>query len=202
MNDFLNLMLDPTTGGGGIGSGGNALGFQPEQDPTLPSEIALAYSQMLTKAPPKPQSFDQRWTAWGSAFGGNNHTDGDPAVGSKTASTGKQLRLCRRHGLPLSRQIPFSALRWPAAAPIGVGLKLKSRHRPKRGVPGRHLRQDPLGPGLSFPPHWPSPITGSPPIAPRRLATSYKRSSTGKATAAKSKPVIATVFRTTGTSLG
>ena len=85
MNDFLNLMLDPTTGGGGIGGGGNALGFQPEQDPTLPSEIALAYNRILTKAPPK-QSFDQRWTAWGSAFGSAGHFDGNAAVGSNSVN--------------------------------------------------------------------------------------------------------------------
>jgi hypothetical protein len=82
MGDFLSLMLDPSSGQGGGGDGGAAPGFAPEQDATLPPEIALAYGKMLTKAPPKPQSFDQRWTAWGSAFGGNNHTDGDPAVGS------------------------------------------------------------------------------------------------------------------------
>lgn len=85
MSDFLNLMLDPTAGGGGIGGGGNALGFQPEQDPTLPPEIALAYSKMLTKAPPK-QTFAQRWTAWGSAFGAAAHFDGNAAVGSNSVS--------------------------------------------------------------------------------------------------------------------
>ena len=43
MNDFLNLMLDTATGSGGIGgAGGAALGFQPEQDPTLPPDVALS----------------------------------------------------------------------------------------------------------------------------------------------------------------
>ena len=82
MNDFLNLMLDPSTGGAAIAGGGNVLGFQPEQDTTLPSEIVSAYNTMLTKAPPKPQSLDQRWTTWGSAFGGTSNTDGDPAAGT------------------------------------------------------------------------------------------------------------------------
>jgi outer membrane autotransporter protein len=43
------------------------------------------------KAPPyQPQNFDQRWSAWGSAFGGANRTNGDPNVGSHdlTASVG------------------------------------------------------------------------------------------------------------------
>jgi uncharacterized protein with beta-barrel porin domain len=85
MSDFLNLMLDPASSGGGGGAGGGATGFAPEQDASLPPEIASAYAAMLTKAPPK-QTFDQRWTTWGSAFGGASHTDGDPAVGSTSVN--------------------------------------------------------------------------------------------------------------------
>jgi autotransporter-associated beta strand protein len=81
---FLGLMLDPFVDGrGGIaGAGGPALGFAPER-PELPEEIALAYAK-VTKAPihkaPPPVAFEQRWTAWGGAFGGYNRTGGDPAV--------------------------------------------------------------------------------------------------------------------------
>ncbi len=82
MSDFLNLMLDPIGGGGSSSNGVGAAGFAPEQDATLPPEIALAYNRMMTKAPPKPQSFDQRWSVWGSAFGGTSHTDGDPVAGT------------------------------------------------------------------------------------------------------------------------
>jgi uncharacterized protein with beta-barrel porin domain len=82
MTQFLSLMLDPFVGGrNGIGGGG-ALGFAPEQEAYFPSDIALAYDAIL-KAPPKP-SFEQRWSVWGSAYGGANKTDGDPAVGSTT----------------------------------------------------------------------------------------------------------------------
>ena len=87
MSDFLNLMLDPASTGGGGGAGGGVTGFAPEQDATLPPEIASAYAAMLTKAPPK-QTFDQRWMTWGSAFGGSSHTDGDPAVGSTNVNAG------------------------------------------------------------------------------------------------------------------
>jgi autotransporter-associated beta strand protein len=81
-DQFLSLMLDPFVYGraGGSGPGGGAIGFGPEQEATLPPDIALAYASILTKAP--PQSFDQRWTAWGSAYGGANNANGDPAVGS------------------------------------------------------------------------------------------------------------------------
>ena len=65
----------------GGGGGGPALGFAPERE-ALPDSIALAYSK-VTKAPPykaAPAAFEQRWTAWGGAFGGYNRTGGDPAV--------------------------------------------------------------------------------------------------------------------------
>jgi uncharacterized protein with beta-barrel porin domain len=80
-NEFLELMLDPFVNGrGNVGDGGPALGFAPEQRDNLPPDIALAYASILTKAP--PPSFEQRWTAWGSAYGGANNANGDPATGS------------------------------------------------------------------------------------------------------------------------
>jgi hypothetical protein len=81
-NQFLGLMLDPFVDGrssGVPGTSGPALGFAPEQE-TLPDDVALAYSSAL-KAPALPAAtFDQRWTAWGGAYGGGNKTSGDPAV--------------------------------------------------------------------------------------------------------------------------
>jgi autotransporter-associated beta strand protein len=80
-NQFLGLMLDPFVDGrGGVGgAGGPALGFAPEQE-ALPDSIVLAYSKVI-KAPAMPAAtFDQRWTAWGGAYGGGNKTSGDPAV--------------------------------------------------------------------------------------------------------------------------
>jgi hypothetical protein len=46
----------------------------------LPPDIALAYAAILKKAP--PPTFDQRWTAWGTAFGGSNRANGDAVIGS------------------------------------------------------------------------------------------------------------------------
>jgi|GEM_PF-786310 len=84
MTDFLNLMLDPTAAGGG-GSDGAAPGFADEEQSSLPPDIALAYAAMLHKAPPL-QTLEQRWSAWGSAFGGANKTDGDPATGANNVT--------------------------------------------------------------------------------------------------------------------
>ena len=84
MNDFFNLLSDRSFGGGG---GGTAIGFAPEQEASFPPDVALAYNSVLKKPP--PQSFDQRWTAWGSGYGGYSTLNGNAATGSNnvTAST-------------------------------------------------------------------------------------------------------------------
>jgi uncharacterized protein with beta-barrel porin domain len=82
MTDFMNLLSDPSSAGGGSPTGGGAPGFAPEQEASLPSDIAQAYAAILTKAPPQQQSFEQRWSAWGSAYGGAAKLDGNPVVGS------------------------------------------------------------------------------------------------------------------------
>jgi uncharacterized protein with beta-barrel porin domain len=85
-NEFLSLMVDPFVYGraGGFGGGGGTVSFAPEREANLPPDIALAYSSILAKAP--PPTFEQRWTAWGSAYGGANNANGDPAVGSTNVS--------------------------------------------------------------------------------------------------------------------
>jgi autotransporter-associated beta strand protein len=78
-NQFLGIMLDPFVDGrSGVGGGGGAIGFAPARE-ELPEDIALAYAKIL-KAPPKPASFEQRWSVWGAGYGGSNRTSGDPAV--------------------------------------------------------------------------------------------------------------------------
>lgn len=89
-NEFLTLMLDPFVNGrgyapGGPGGGGPALGFAPDEQTSLPPDIALAYASILHKAPPQP-TFDQRWTAWGSAYGGSNSANGNAGVGSNNVT--------------------------------------------------------------------------------------------------------------------
>jgi autotransporter-associated beta strand protein len=85
MTEFLGLMLDPFVNGRSGGFASSAISFAPDEQESLPPDIALAYASVL-KAPPKP-SFDQRWTAWGSAYGGSSSTNGDPAAGSNNVTT-------------------------------------------------------------------------------------------------------------------
>ena len=90
MTQFLDLMLDPTAGGG-AGGGGGASGFADEEQANLPPDVAVAYARALHRPQAPSQSspasgggsgFDQRWSAWGSAFGGSGTYDGNATVGS------------------------------------------------------------------------------------------------------------------------
>ena len=100
MNQFLGLMLDPFVDGrdcgGDLGllrdplhgrpdcTGWQAIGLAPDQQASFPPDVALAYASVL-KAPPK-QPFDQRWTAWGSSFGGSSTSNGNAVVGSNNVT--------------------------------------------------------------------------------------------------------------------
>jgi autotransporter-associated beta strand protein len=52
-DEFLNLMLDPFVNGRGNvgGLGGGAIGFAPEEQASLPKDVALAYASILNKSP-------------------------------------------------------------------------------------------------------------------------------------------------------
>jgi uncharacterized protein with beta-barrel porin domain len=88
VNDFFNLLSGMAlgTGGGGGANGGGATGFAAPDD-ALPSDVALAYNSILKKAPPQPLTFEQRWTAWGSAYGGGATYDGSAVIGSNTLTS-------------------------------------------------------------------------------------------------------------------
>jgi fibronectin-binding autotransporter adhesin len=88
--EFLDLMLDPfvngrgfAPGGSGVGGGGSggAIGFAPDERENLPPEIEEAYAEVF-KAP--PANFNQRWSEWGTAYGGANTGQGNAAVGSSS----------------------------------------------------------------------------------------------------------------------
>jgi hypothetical protein len=81
MNQFMGLMLDPFVAGR-IGSlNGSSIGFAPEEQASLPPDIAQAYASVF-KAPPGAAPPMQQWTAWGSGFGASSTTNGNATVGS------------------------------------------------------------------------------------------------------------------------
>ncbi|WP_315732877.1 MULTISPECIES: autotransporter domain-containing protein [unclassified Bradyrhizobium] len=89
---FLNVMLDPFVDGRGgtAGMTGPAFGFAPERE-ALPDDVAFAYAKamkapMATKAPPLLSATQPLWTAWGTAYGGSNNTNGNPVIGSHDLS--------------------------------------------------------------------------------------------------------------------
>ncbi len=139
MTDFLNLMLDMSLNGRGGDAGTTAASFAPEQQASFPSDIALAYNSLL-KAP-RPTAFERRWSAWGSAFGGYNQTNGDPVVGSNNVTT-------RDYGFAAGIDYHVSAdtlvglcARWRRHQ-LGPGAG--ARRRQERRLSGRHLWQDEL----------------------------------------------------------
>jgi len=103
-SQFLELMLDPSVSGRSSGPGAGAIGFtneepskpavaldqqavdgQPSPDSQQMADARLAYAAAV-KAQAPPANFDQRWAAWGSAFGGGGNVDGSAIAGSTNVS--------------------------------------------------------------------------------------------------------------------
>ena len=83
--EFLNVMLDPLVPGhGGNTDRGPALGFATAERAGLPDEVARAYAAIPGEA--SAASVQQRWSAWGSAYGGGTTNRGDPVIGSNNIS--------------------------------------------------------------------------------------------------------------------
>ena len=90
-------------------------------------------------------NFEQRWTAWGSGFGGSNRTNGDPVVGSTniTASTYGFAGGMDYH-FPPDTVVGFAL----AGGGTNWGLAQRARHRAQRRDPSRRLWHDVFRPGL------------------------------------------------------
>jgi len=81
---FLGLLADPGADSGGP-NGGQMMAYAGEDD--LRSDVAQAYAAALKAPAVKPTAFEQRWNVWGSAYGGQYRTDGDPTgLGSRDLS--------------------------------------------------------------------------------------------------------------------
>ncbi|MDR3468293.1 MAG: autotransporter domain-containing protein [Xanthobacteraceae bacterium] len=98
-SEFLELMLDPAVTDRSGGLGGTPVAFtdeelsqptaagqpqsadgQPSPDSQQLANAKLAYASAMREQ--KAATFDQRWTAWASAFGGAGNVSGDAIAGS------------------------------------------------------------------------------------------------------------------------
>jgi autotransporter-associated beta strand protein len=95
MNMFMQLLSDPFVSGrnGGTVTGGGAQPYS-EEDGSLAyaSRSAGSARDALARMPTKADvarndPFDNRWSVWGSAFGGGANISGNAALGSNTADT-------------------------------------------------------------------------------------------------------------------
>jgi outer membrane autotransporter protein len=124
-NQFLNVMLDPFVDGRSGMGGGGAIGFAPERE-ELPDDIARAYAKML-KEPPKPITFEQRWSVWGAGYGGSNRTSGDVAVvgshdlAAATAGGAAGLDYRLAPGTVVGLALAGGGTNWSLAQGIGGG---------------------------------------------------------------------------------
>ena len=121
-DQFLNLMLDPFVDGrsGVGGASGPALGFAPERDAALPSEIALAYASVLKAPAMQAPIYEPRWTRVGRRLWRQQRTSGDLAVIGSHDLVGAHRGLRRRPRLSPHARHAWSASPSPAAAPIGA----------------------------------------------------------------------------------
>jgi len=153
MTQFVGLMLDPTLDG--RGTSGVASGFAPEQQASLPPEVALAYASVL-KAPPRPTAFEQRWSAWGAGFGGTGTTNGNPVVGSTTVTArdfgfvaGMDYRVSPDTLVGFA--LAGAGTNWSLAQGLGGG----SSDAFQAGLYGRtHIGPAYIAGGLAFADHW------------------------------------------------
>jgi autotransporter-associated beta strand protein len=95
MNLFMGLLTDPFIAGRGDGFGGTAgaTPFAAEGEGASayaakqPNAARDAFAKFPTKADlARNDTFDQRWSVWGAAYGGGSTTDGNAALGSNTAT--------------------------------------------------------------------------------------------------------------------
>ncbi|MFG3595108.1 autotransporter domain-containing protein [Bradyrhizobium sp. RDI18] len=93
MNLFLSLISDPFVAGrnGGVGGNTGAIPFAEESAlgyaAKKPRAVRDAFAKLPTKADiARNDLFDQRWSVWGSVFGGGSNTSGNATLGSNDAT--------------------------------------------------------------------------------------------------------------------
>jgi uncharacterized protein with beta-barrel porin domain len=93
MNLFLSLISDPFVAGrnGSFGGNAGAVPFAEESALGYAAKKSRVARDAFAKFPAKADIarndlFDQRWSVWGSAYGGGSNTSGNAALGSNDAT--------------------------------------------------------------------------------------------------------------------
>jgi len=84
MNLFMGVLTDPFSNGRDLPS--SAPAATSFADPNAARGAARDAYAMITKAATKPP-FKSRWNVWGAGYGGAQTTDGNPSLGSATATS-------------------------------------------------------------------------------------------------------------------
>jgi uncharacterized protein with beta-barrel porin domain len=91
MTQFMDLLIDPLTGGRGNAApapGGASQYADEAQGYAAKGKPNDALSAIYAKAPPlSADPFAQRWSVWASGYGGSQTTDGNPATGFNSATS-------------------------------------------------------------------------------------------------------------------
>ena len=142
MNLFLSLMSDPFVAGrsGGFGGNAGAIPFAEESAYGYAAKKPRAARDAFAKFPTKADVarndlFDQRWSVWGSAFGGGSNTSGNAALGSNDATA-------RAFGFAVGADYRLSRDTLAGFALAGGGTNFsvsRFRLRALGSVPGRRL---------------------------------------------------------------
>ena len=142
LTDFMNLLSDPSSGGGGSPTGGGAPGFAPEQEASLPSDIAAGLCVDPDKNAGAATKLRPALDRLGFGLWRRRQTRRQ-SRGRLRRCRGKRLRLCRRHGLSCFAQhslygfaLAGGGTDWDLAQGLGGGRS--------DSVPGRRLRQNVL----------------------------------------------------------
>ena len=89
MNQFLNLLFDPSAADGNGGAkGATAFADAPTafaSEKKLSRQQADAYAAVTPRV--APAAFEQRWSTWGAGYGATSTTAGDAGVGSSASNS-------------------------------------------------------------------------------------------------------------------
>ncbi len=98
MNQFMGILTDPFIAGRGdsatAGSGatlfaeeGDSASAYASHDRKRIASERDAYAAVYAKAPPRPVSFDPRWSVWSAGFGGSQTTNGNATLGTNSTTS-------------------------------------------------------------------------------------------------------------------